>query len=722
MKKKLTLIIALSIFMGSSLSVFADQVREVEVEETQAVEEIKEDFEETIKQEEIEEDEIVEIINKKEMILQLDSTLAWVNGEEYTLRARPKVIEGRTYLPLRFMGDKLLESRVDWDNTQKKVTILKDDKKVEIKIDNKIAHINGDQMIIENTAIIVDSITYLPLRTTAELFGIQTDYDQSTRQIKLTKLEEGSYKPPVLKKPIAQFSFAREDYIAGQTVQAMDESFHEQNLPITDKLWMIDMDQTKTNKKLENMFAKPNAGNYLVSLKVEAGKGNWSEWTTKEITIKPNQKPMITSLEPTKSLYAGGEPMDFTYTYENESWEGIKATRWTYRQAGEVLSKAVVEKPKHIFYQGEYIVTLQLQDDYGNWSDAKETIVKISSESLQSELEYRFTQGEAGDTIDNFNNFNYLKYKEVPANETSFRGGTLYLSNSPENVKANGILYRDTVQGEGRLMLHHHNVFTAEENAEEAKKIVLLAENKTNEPVIFTLSNRAERGPSADILFVGKQVIYDHLKGSPAITYALAPGEKMFIYDSGSKRWDKGQVVSVQMDFNVTGQLTLTTAAAPRDAKIEDLAFLPELERDVHPRGTFGHTDIYHKVTVDNSEPTKLVLGAGHEEWTNGYDAITGQIVQNRGGFAFNYKIEITATEDTGIMLNPRAGLFSGALKWDQEEPFYAPSKGYFMGHNSKAVMLGVVKAGETRTLEYSLPNGSASPVLLVFVPESAWN
>ena len=84
--------------------------------------------------------------------------------------------------------------------------------------------------------------------------------------------------------------------------------------------------------------------------------------------------------------------------------------------------------------------------------------------------------------------------------------------------------------------------------------------------------------------------------------------------------------------------------------------------------------------------------------------------------------IEITANEDTGIILNPRAGVFRGAIKWDGKNTYLAPSKGYFSGHNSKAVMLGVIKAGETRKLEYVLPNGSASPVLLGFIPKDHWD
>ncbi len=295
------------------------------------------------------------------------------------------------------------------------------------------------------------------------------------------------------------------------------------------------------------------------------------------------------------------------------------------------------------------------------------------------------------------------------------------MSNSPEKVQANGILYRDTIEGDGRILLHHYNGFTPEENTRENKKVVLVAENTTKQDVNFTISNKVAKGPSTDILFVGQQLLYDYLKGAPGQDYSLKPGEKVTIYDSSDKRWEAGQLVSAQMDVKTTGQVNFTVAAMGKGKNSHDLETLSNLQRDAHPRGTFYQKDLDYKIHLDEQEPTKLVLGENDHEWVMGYDTMTGSIVQNKGNFAVNYRIEITADEDMGIMLNPRAGVFRGAVQWDDQEPFLAPSRGYFMGHNSKGVMLGVIKAGETRTLKYSLPNGSASPVLLLCIPKDHW-
>ncbi|NLI90554.1 MAG: copper amine oxidase N-terminal domain-containing protein [Epulopiscium sp.] len=696
MKRKLTVILAISIFITSSFTLLATEPIASETAKA----------------------------SQKQIILQLDDTLAWVDGVEYTLIAKPRVIKDRTYLPLRFMGDMVLGAKVDWQSETKTVVISKDNKKTEITIGSNEAYINGDKFYMEETPIIVEDSAYLPVRATSDLFGIHTDYDEKTRRVILTNKKEEDNQvpsPPEVKAPVAQFSFDMDTYTEGQVVKAIDQSFHEEGKAITNKLWMVGFDESKANTNLENIFNKPKAGTYLVSLKVEAGKGNWSEWTSREVVVKPNQKPVITSLKPSKPIYAGGELMGFEYAYDNESWEDIKTARWTYRKEGEVISKSVIKKPQRIFQSGRYIVTLQLQDDFGNWSDIKETYVEISEKSLITELEYRFTEGKPGDIIDNFHHFNYRDYDKVEPDKVSSQPGTLFVSNSPENVRYNGILYRDTVSGVGRILLHHYNQFTEEENINDPKKLVLLAENNGDKPAIITISNRADRGPSSDVLFVGGQLLYDYLKGGPAKTYKLEPGEKILLYDSANTTWGNKQLLSSQMDFDIVGQVTLTSASMSKKSSIDDIKKLPKLERDAHQRGTFNALDFYYDVKADNKKPTYIELGAGVEEWVYGHDALTGKTVQNRGNYAMNYEIKITAEEDMGILINPRGGLFRGALKWDDGEAFLAPNNGYVMGESSKGILIGVVKAGETRTLTYSLPNGSSAPVLLVMMPKDEW-
>lgn len=688
MRKRFTSIVLVSMFFINSFNVFAQESKAPVSEGT------------------------------KQVIVQLEDTLAWVDGEEYTLTALPVVREGTTYLPVRFMGDQLLEANVSWDPATKEVAVTKQNKRIVMKIGSQEAFVNDQKVELMNAPMVHEGSTYLPLRTMAELFEIQTDYDQVLKRVTLTKEREVS---PILNKaPTAQFYFEKEEYTESQIVKAIDNSFDEDGDAITSRLWMVNFNEKQANSQLENIFSKPKAGTYSISLKAKDEKGLWSEWTTRQITIKPNQKPVVTMLMTSKESYAAGENIEFTYTYDNEPWENVISERWTYRHIDESGQKVVAEKPKFIFHEGEYVVTLQLEDAAGNWSDRKEVIVSIEKGSTQSELEYRFTKGNIGEIIDNFEDFNYRTYKEIFPDETKFGGGTLLMSNSPEDVKANGILYKDTVRGQGRILFHHNNTFV-EENNTEIRRLVLVAENTTDQPVDFIVGNKIIKGPATDTLYVGQRLLFEYLKGDGEIRHFLNPGEKMYIYDSGVRNWKTGDLISGKMDIYANGEVTFTVAAVSGDTKIDDIATLPVLARDIHSRGTYDVLDIYHKVDLVDDEPNMLLLGVGNDEWVDGYDAMDGQITKNRGNYGITYSIEITAKTDTGIILNPRAGVFRGAVRWDGSKTYLAPTNGYISGHNSKAIMLGTVKAGETRTLEYVLPNGSASPVLLGFIPKDHW-
>jgi len=56
------------------------------------------------------------------IILTIDSTEALVSGSPVKLDDPPWIKDGRTYIPLRFVSERL-GARVDWDNTERKATI-----------------------------------------------------------------------------------------------------------------------------------------------------------------------------------------------------------------------------------------------------------------------------------------------------------------------------------------------------------------------------------------------------------------------------------------------------------------------------------------------------------------------------------------------------------------------------------------------------------------------
>ena len=652
------------------------------------------------------------VMKEETMELKVGSKEAIISGETLQMLAEPTIINNRTLLPLRFVAEKILQAEVVWDNKTKKAVVKNENTTVEVTLNDTVAFVNGEKVILDTPPVIINDSILLPVRFMSEAFGMTVDYKSSDKSITIRARREN-------KGPIAAFELDKESFTAGQKLTVTDKSYDQDNDRIVNAIWMINDKQYGSADEVQAALNKAKAGTYTVTLQVEDYCGYWSEIASKTVTIKANEAPVITSFSPTKESYAQGEEIDFTYLVENEEWEEIKNIRWTYKQVDEPNYRAVITRPTAFFAKGDYLVTLQMTDAYGNTSAVKQTTVHITDEVRETEFSYKFTKAEPGDTIDNIIGLNYREYKDANLQSRLTNNETIIMSDSPETVSENGILYTSSFQGKGRLILHHGSEFDSSVAAD--KMLVIVAENTHYEPVTITLSNKVIKGPNPDVMFLGQQVLKEYFNGTKAETLTLAPGEKTYIYTSQDKTWAKGQTISGLMDINTTGQIQLTTAVMNKKDTIYEVGRLKLLDKSIHVRGTFEGTEIHYEVAPQAGEKTKLVIGQDQEEWVSGIDQTTGEPGKNKGNYGVTYKLKITATEDTGIILNPRADIFRGAVKWEGEAATLAPAHGYFMNTNKKAVMLGVVKAGETKTLEYMLPNGSSAPVLIGFIPKSQW-
>lgn len=644
--------------------------------------------------------------------------MAYVNGSKEQLLNPPMVVNNHTFLPLRFVADEIVGGEVEWDEQIQRVTVRKGDQELVVTIGSKIAMVNGSYVNLEAAPFTKNGTTMLPVRFICESFGITSDYNKAAKQIILTGVDN---RPNTA--PSAYFHFGQANFTEGQSVKVIDGSTDLEHDKIVERKWKISGDMNWSGSDINSKLKAPKAGTYTVALQVKDKRGLWSQWYERELTVEPNKAPIVTFLEPYKATYSQGENIKLTYSYDNESWEKIINEKWTYRHAEEPENKAILGKPKALFTEGEYIITLQLDDEAGNRSEKMETKIHISSDVLKSELMYRFTEGSIGEVIDNFQKVNYRDYADAYVSETGKILGTMIMSDSPEVVSRDGLLYRDIINGKGRMLIHHLNGYKVSNVSGDNRRLVVVAENTTDKPVKVIITNKSVKGPATDILRIGQKVLYDYLVGSEKEVYTLQPGERKFVYDSKAGKWTYGQCISGLMDIETTGSVKFTTASVKHGVTLQDMVSMELLQQDVHPRGTFDTTELTYKLTLLGDQPTKLLLGTGTEEWVNGHDAITGEIVQNRGNFGVTYRVTVSSAVDTGVILNPRATNFRGAIKWlDTGKVYNIPETGAFTADTSKAAVLGIIKAGQTRTFEYMLPNGSAAPVLIGFIPKDYWN
>lgn len=103
-----------------------------------------------------------------------------VGGVFVSSDADPILLNGRTQVPIRFIAERL-GYEVKWAEASREVIISKDEKKLIFQVGSDIAKRDGKEVKVDNEVFIQSGRTYLPLRFVGESFGEAVSYDQATR-------------------------------------------------------------------------------------------------------------------------------------------------------------------------------------------------------------------------------------------------------------------------------------------------------------------------------------------------------------------------------------------------------------------------------------------------------------------------------------------------------------------------------------------------------------
>ena len=123
-----------------------------------------------------------EISAAEKIVLTVNEKAAMVFGNVVVNDVAPIIRNDRTMLPIRFVA-KNLGAEVTWDAQFQKVSITKDDLKIEIIIGSPVAFVNGENVTLDSPAFIENSRTYLPLRFVAENLGATVLWDAKAQEV-----------------------------------------------------------------------------------------------------------------------------------------------------------------------------------------------------------------------------------------------------------------------------------------------------------------------------------------------------------------------------------------------------------------------------------------------------------------------------------------------------------------------------------------------------------
>lgn len=109
----------------------------------------------------------------------------FLNGEFLDFDVPAQAINGRTMVPMRKIFE-LLGATVKWDNSTQKITATKDDTTISMQIGNNVMKVNGNKITLDVSPKIIDGRTLVPVRAVAESFDTHVIWDDSANTVLLS--------------------------------------------------------------------------------------------------------------------------------------------------------------------------------------------------------------------------------------------------------------------------------------------------------------------------------------------------------------------------------------------------------------------------------------------------------------------------------------------------------------------------------------------------------
>ncbi|HHT64049.1 MAG TPA: hypothetical protein GXZ75_10260 [Clostridia bacterium] len=695
-----------------------------------------------------------------EISLTVGKEQALLDNQKVMMDVAPIIENGRTLVPLRFIGE-AFGTTVDWKPDNKQITLRYGQETTKLWIGKNSAEINGQARALDAPPQVFKDRTLVPLRFISEAFGYQVDYQNKTKVITIKRPNT---------PPQANFTVDKKFVSVGEAVYYQDLSFDPDGDPIVDRIWMNNNKRfqipgvyvvslkvkdsrgawsewfeqvvevsAEPNKKPVARFFPDNykvyvdqpiiytdesydpdgdeivewnwqnrkesfsqPGIYYVSLQVKDRRDAWSDKCVQviEVVEKPNEPP-VARFSVEKTRVAQGETVIFTDESMDPDGDQLVEFQWTGKQ-------------RAYFKEGTYPVTLKVKDSRGKWSEPFTVEIQVTEKVLMNEMEYNLHNPLAGEIV-NLTDIKPLSFPVLKPASQNYDNTALLISNSPETVKENGILYRDTIGGSLRLMYHHKN------GTNTKKKVYILAGNPGEQTARITINKKGFGGPSLDDLAIGRNGLARFLESNCHEQYTLEPGQVIVLEGVGAaKEIAPEHSVFSMMDLHTTADITFTFVMVDVGTDVlTAFAELPVLERDMHQRGTFFGVNRVYRLEVEGEQPVRFSLADNNSDYhLGGVDAITGEQVINKGNYGLMYRLKVKAVNRMGILTNPRGGLFMGATMTEDGTVYGVPDNGHrFIKDSSQAVMNLVLNPGEETELIFMPPVSSTMPVMFLFIP-----
>lgn len=128
----------------------------------------------------------------KDIELYIDSNQVTINNKDMVVEVAPFIQQGRTFVPLRFLGE-ALGAKVKWSESEKQATLVLNDTEVLLGMGSEIVYVNGVSTRIDVEPVIREGRMYIPVRFVGESFGATMEYDAVERRIRLYWVDQSRW-------------------------------------------------------------------------------------------------------------------------------------------------------------------------------------------------------------------------------------------------------------------------------------------------------------------------------------------------------------------------------------------------------------------------------------------------------------------------------------------------------------------------------------------------
>ncbi|MFW5433062.1 stalk domain-containing protein [Paenibacillus apiarius] len=614
------------------------------------------------------------------LVLIADSNLMYQNGVEYKSPQPITVKKGVSYIALRSLVERF-GLQVNYDSKTKETIIASGDKELRYKVGSSSYRVNGQATKMSGASYMQEGTFMVPITSAMQAFDMPYQWDNKTKRITIQ----------LSAPPIAKFSVNEQEIFAKQTrVTVTNESKSPRGLQIVEEEWT----------GLQDYYDEP--GTYTVSLRVRDERGEWSEPYSVTITVlKPNEPP-VAEFQTDKTTYKMGEYIRYQDLSTDDDDVADLKREWTNN------------KPA-FFEPGDHTVTLKVTDKYGLSSEVSHTIT-ITSETLYTFDEFNKVYTPVGEVFP-FDGGSALGMKLLQP-ELTENNRKLYRSNSPENVKDNGILYQDNVAGGARIFLHHIN------KKSNNLQLYILVKNISDDPADFYIEHYGLAGPSPYPQQTGKMATVRYFesfeKNDKVTEMQIKPNEtKVVIPELNQRPLKPNDTYTLYADFH--GSTTLEYTVVALDADKDVLTELPNLQPlapDEHIRGTYTNADRNFTVKEEVGKGERLVFADKiNDKDLTGTDMLTYQDMVNKGNFGVLYRVKLEkVAPHTLIAFNSRSGSYSGAMLVNGQK-VNSPNQGLIKGVDEASVVYRTGDYEESVEILFTPAAGSNMPVNLLFLP-----